>query len=74
MQFVDLPTHVVRVLRPDGTLIFFELGLSPDLAVQRWQKRLEPVHHLLFQGLYLTRDIPSLIMQGDFRIEQIETA
>jgi len=43
-----------RVLRPDGKLIFFELGLSPDPAVQRWQKRLEPVHHWLFQGLYLT--------------------
>ena len=62
-----------RVLRPDGKLIFFELGLSPDAAVQRWQKRLEPVHHWLFQGLYLTRDIPSLIKQGGFQIEQIET-
>ncbi len=27
-----------RVLKPDGKLIFFELGLSPDPAVQRWQK------------------------------------
>ena len=62
-----------RVLRPDGKLIFFELGLSPDPAVQRWQKRLEPVHQWLFQGLYLTRDIPSLIKRGGFQIEQIET-
>jgi ubiquinone/menaquinone biosynthesis C-methylase UbiE len=62
-----------RVLRPDGKLIFFELGLSPDPAVQRWQKRLEPVHQWLFQGLYLTRDIPSLIRRGGFQIEQIET-
>ncbi len=28
-----------RVLRPEGKLIFFELGLSPDPAVQRWQRR-----------------------------------
>src|SRR5882724_8254425 len=62
-----------RVLRPDGKLIFFELRLAPDPAVQRWQKRLESVHHWLFQGLYLTRDIPSLIKQGGFQIEQIET-
>jgi len=62
-----------RVLKPDGRLIFFELGLSPEPAVQRWQKRLEPVHHWLFQGLYLTRDIPSLIKQGGFRVEQMET-
>lgn len=61
-----------RVLRPDGQLIFFELGLSPDPAVRRWQKRLEPVHRWLFQGLHLTRDIPSLLKQGGFQIEQIE--
>ena len=61
-----------RVLRPTGKLIFFELGLSPDPAVQRWQKRLEPTHHWLFQGLYLTRDIPSLIEQGGFQIKRME--
>ena len=61
-----------RVLSPDGRLIFFELGLSPDLTVQSWQKRLERVHHWVFQGLYLTRDIPSLIVQGGFQITQIE--
>jgi SAM-dependent methyltransferase len=61
-----------RVLRQDGKLIFFELGLAPDTAVQRWQRRLEPVYHWLFQGLSLTRDIPSLIKQGGFQIKLIE--
>ncbi len=69
---VEAIRGIGRVLKPDGKLIFFELGLSPDPAVQRWQQRLEPVYHWLFQGLHLTRDIPSLIQQGDFRIEQIE--
>jgi SAM-dependent methyltransferase len=64
---------LARVLTPDGKLIFFELGLSPDREVQRWQKRLEPLHHWLFQGLYLTRDIPALIVQGGFQIEQMES-
>ncbi len=63
---------IAHVLKPDGKLIFFELGLSPDVAVQRWQKRLEPVHYWMFQGLYLTRDIPSLIVEGGFQIEHIE--
>jgi ubiquinone/menaquinone biosynthesis C-methylase UbiE len=63
-----------RVLRPAGKFIFFELGLSPDPAVQRWQKRLESVHRRLFQGLYLTRDIPLLLRQDGFQIEQMETA
>ncbi len=69
---VDAIRGIARVLKPNGKLIFFELGLSPDIAVQRWQKRLEPVHHWLFQGLYLTRDIPSLIVEGGFQIEQME--
>ena len=72
-RIVEAIQGLGRVLRRDGKLIFFELGLSPDPAVQRWQKRLEPVHHWLFQGLYLTRDIPSLIKQGGFQIEQMET-
>ena len=70
---VDAIQGIARVLRADGKLIFFELGLSPDPAVQRWQKQLEPIYRWLFQGLYLTRDIPSLIMQGGFQIEQMKT-
>lgn len=69
---VEAIRGIRRVLKPDGKLIFFELGLSPDPAIRRWQERLEPVHHWLFQGLYLTRDIPSLIRQGGFQIEQME--
>jgi ubiquinone/menaquinone biosynthesis C-methylase UbiE len=63
---------IARILKPDGNLIFFELGLSPDPGVQRRQKQLEPIFHWLFQGLYLTRDIPSLITQGGFQIKQME--
>jgi ubiquinone/menaquinone biosynthesis C-methylase UbiE len=70
---LDAIQGIARVLRADGKLIFFELGLSSDPAVQRWQKQLEPIHRWLFQSLYLTRDIPSLIMHGGFQIEQMET-
>ena len=69
----DAIQGLTRVLKPNGKLIFFELGLSPDPEVQRWQKRLEPIHRWLFQGLYLTRDIPTLITQGGFQIQQMET-
>jgi len=70
---VDANRGIARVLKPAGKLIFFELGLSPDVEVQRWQKRLEPLHHWFFQGLHLTRDIPALLVQGGFQIEQMET-
>ena len=72
-RIADAIQGIARILKPDGKLIFFELGLSPDPNVQHWQKQLEPIFHWLFQGLYLTRDIPSLISQGGFQIEQMET-
>jgi ubiquinone/menaquinone biosynthesis C-methylase UbiE len=63
---------LARVLKPDGRLLFFELGRSPDPGVQFWQKRLEPLCRWLFQGLYLTRDIPSLLVEGGFEIRKME--
>jgi ubiquinone/menaquinone biosynthesis C-methylase UbiE len=69
---VDAVREIARVLKPDGKLIFFELGLSPDPGVQLSQKRLEPIFHWLFQGLYLTRDIPTLLIEGGFQIEKIQ--
>lgn len=69
---MDAIQGLARVLRSEGKLIFFELGLSPDPKIQRWQKRLEPIQHWLFQGLYLTRDIPALLMEGGFQIRQID--
>jgi ubiquinone/menaquinone biosynthesis C-methylase UbiE len=71
---VEAIRGIARVLKPDGKLIFFELGLAPDPQVQRWQVRLEAIYHWLFQGLYLTLDIPVLIREGGFGIEQMEAA
>jgi len=62
-----------RILRPEGKLIFLELGLSPEEAVRRWQKRWDPTAHWLFEGLHLTLDIPSLLMESGFQIETLET-
>jgi ubiquinone/menaquinone biosynthesis C-methylase UbiE len=63
-----------RVLKREGKLIFFEHGLSPDPRVRRWQERTEPFFQLAFEGCHVTRDIPSLIGNGGFKIEQMETA
>jgi hypothetical protein len=49
-----------RVLKADGKLIFFEHGLAPDRAVQRWQERTEPLFHWTVEGCHVTRGIPSL--------------
>ena len=71
---LDAIRGIARVLKPNGRLIFFEIGLAPDPRVQRWQARLEPLYHWVFQGLYLTRDVPALIEQGGFAIEQMDAA
>jgi ubiquinone/menaquinone biosynthesis C-methylase UbiE len=63
-----------RVLRPTGTLIFFEHGLSPDARIRRWQKRTERVTRWLFEGCHVTRDVPSLLEQNGFRIREIDAA
>jgi len=62
-----------RVLHPGGKVIFFELGLSTDLRVRRWQERWDPVAYRLFEGLHLSRDIPSILAQGGFDVEKVES-
>jgi ubiquinone/menaquinone biosynthesis C-methylase UbiE len=70
---VDAIQGVGRVLKPGGKFIFFEHGLSPDSGVRRWQKRTEPLFQWAFEGCHVTRDIPSLISEGGFKVEKIET-
>ncbi len=69
---VDAIRGIRRVLKPDGKFIFFEHGLSPDAGVRRWQERLEPLFRWAFEGCHVTRDIPSLIQEGGFEIEQMD--
>jgi ubiquinone/menaquinone biosynthesis C-methylase UbiE len=63
-----------RVLKPGGQFIFFEHGLAPDPPVRRWQERTEPFFQWAFEGCHVTRDIPSLIREGGFKIEELDTA
>jgi SAM-dependent methyltransferase len=69
----DAIRGIARVLRPGGKFLFFEHGLSPDVRVRRWQQRTEPLFQWAFEGCHVTRDIPTLIEEGGFRVEQMET-
>lgn len=64
--------EVRRVLKPGGTLHFVEHGLAPDVAVQRWQHRLEPVQKRVFGGCHLTRPIADLIRGAGFAITDLD--
>ena len=59
-----------RVLKPGGKFIFFEHGLSPDTAVQSWQKRTEPLFQWAFEGCHVTRNIPALSSKPDSRLSR----
>jgi methyltransferase family protein len=57
---------------PGGRLIFVEHGLAPDPSTQRWQRWTEPIPYWLFEGCHVSRDIPSIIESGGFRIDDVE--
>ena len=68
----DAISGLKRVLKPDGKFIFLEHGLAPDPPVQVWQRRTEPLFQWAFEGCHVTRNIPSLITQAGFTIEQMD--
>ncbi len=61
-----------RVLAPQGQLLFCEHGLSPEPAVQRWQRRLEPWWSPCTGGCHLTRDVPQLLREAGFALPELE--
>lgn len=62
-----------RVLKPDGRMIFCEHGEAPDAGVRRWQRRLTPVWKAIGGGCHLGRPIPTLLSDGGFRVEGLQT-
>ncbi len=70
---VEAIRGIGRVLKPGGRFIFFEHGLAPDPPVRQWQERTEPFFQWAFEGCHVTRDIPSLIKEGGFDIERMDT-
>ncbi|MEJ7633946.1 class I SAM-dependent methyltransferase [Aeromicrobium sp.] len=64
--------EVNRVLRPGGTLVFLEHGLAPEPGVVRWQRRLDPLQHLVAGGCHLSRDVPALVRSAGFEIVALE--
>ena len=62
-----------RVLRPTGQLLYCEHGRAPDAGVRRWQQRLQPVWGALAGGCQLGRDIPALLQDAGFTLEQPQT-
>ena len=65
---VEALREMRRVVKPTGTLLFCEHGLSPNPRIQRWQHRLDRPWGAVAGGCHLNRDIPLLIQEGGFEI------
>ena len=63
---------MARVLRPGGSLLFCEHGRAPDMAVRKWQDRINPLWRPLLGGCNLNRDIPGLLCNGGFQVLEME--
>jgi len=53
--------EVHRVLKPGGRFLFLEHGLSPEPAVQKWQRRLNWIEGKLGDGCRLDRNMRELV-------------
>ncbi|HSG63369.1 MAG TPA: class I SAM-dependent methyltransferase [Gammaproteobacteria bacterium] len=62
-----------RVLVEGGHIFFCEHGLAPDPGPRRWQQRLSPVWKTFSGGCELTVDVPSLLREGGFEVEWMDT-
>jgi len=64
--------EVRRVLKPGGSLLFVEHGLSEEPSVAKWQRRLDPIQKVIGHGCHLTRRIDQLISDAGLEIAQLD--
>ena len=61
-----------RVLKPGAALHFLEHGLAPDVRVQRWQRRLDPIERRLAGGCEFSRPVVDLVTGAGFTITEVD--
>jgi SAM-dependent methyltransferase len=58
-----------RILKPGGSLVFLEHGLSPVPKIANRQERLNGLQNRLFGGCNLNRPIFDLMRDAQFNLE-----
>lgn len=66
--------EVYRVLKPGGTFLFLEHGLSPEPGVQKWQRRLNWLEMRLGDGCRLDRSMNALVAAQPFSAAEVEAS
>lgn len=61
-------SEIRRVLKKNGKFIFTEHAASPDLKINKFQKKIEPLWKFIADGCHLTRDINRMLIESGFNI------
>jgi SAM-dependent methyltransferase len=64
--------EVRRVLKPGGSLLFLEHGLSEEPNVAKWQRRLDPIQSVIGRGCHLTRRIDQLVSNAGLEMARLD--
>ncbi len=68
----DALKEIKRVMKSDGRILFCEHGIAPDDKVIKWQNRINPLWGKLFGGCNINRDIPNILLESGFKINDLE--
>jgi ubiquinone/menaquinone biosynthesis C-methylase UbiE len=71
-QVDEAVREAYRVLKAGGKFLFLEHGLSPELNVRKWQRRLNWLQVRLAGGCHLDRDMRALVTAQPFASVQID--
>jgi len=66
--------EVKRLLKPEGKLYFLEHGKAPEKNIVKWQRRIEPYSKIACGGCSPGKDIPSLLEEAGFKIDDMKSA
>jgi ubiquinone/menaquinone biosynthesis C-methylase UbiE len=64
--------ELFRVLKSGGRLFFLEHGISPDLGVAKWQRRLNWLQKRFADGCRLDLDVRELLESQAFGAVEID--
>tara|TARA_B100000963_G_scaffold358669_1_gene383849 strand:- start:521 stop:1144 length:624 start_codon:yes stop_codon:yes gene_type:complete len=71
-NLADSLKEIKRVMKNDAEMIFCEHGIAPDLRIQNWQNKINPLWGKLFGGCNINRDIPKILVNSEFKIQTLE--
>lgn len=63
--------EIRRVLKPDGKLVVFEHGMSPDERVANWQRRLNPIQRVFASGCVLDVPVREELVSAGFNCSKL---